>query len=241
MLGQPVTSNQKPEASFEQANTYYQNKDYIKAIELYDSILAQGVESAALYYNLANAHFKINNIPAAILNYERAKKLIPSDEDILFNLKIANLRIVDKIEPLPSMFYNRWWEELVRLNSSAGWSNVLLSLLWTALVSGFLFLTAPAIRIKRIIFVVGIVALIIAGLFLVFARQQYQYEQNSNFAIVFAPNVYIKSAPDEQSTDLFILHEGIKVEIIDKVGEWEKLRLADGKVGWIKGEAAEGI
>ena len=71
--------------------------------------------------------------------------------------------------------------------------------------------------------------------------QQYQYEQNSNFAIVFAPNVYIKSAPDEQSTDLFILHEGIKVEIIDKVGEWQKLRLADGKVGWIKEEAAEGI
>ena len=140
-------------SSFEQANVYYQNKDYIKAIELYDSSLAQGVESAALYYNLGNAHFKINNIPAAILNFERAKKLIPNDEDILFNLKIANLRIVDKIEPLPGMFYNRWWEELVRLNSSTGWSNTLLSLLWTALVSGLVFLTAPAIRIKKIIFV----------------------------------------------------------------------------------------
>ena len=91
-----------PDSLLSQANQLYKEKNYNGAIELYDSIISSGYYSSDVYYNLGNAHFKMGHLAPAILNYERAKKLAPSDDDIDFNLRIANLRVVDRVEPLQS-------------------------------------------------------------------------------------------------------------------------------------------
>src|SRR6059036_404081 len=104
---------------FEQANQLYRDGKYDQAAGLYEQVISNGYESAALYYNLGNACFKLKNTPSAILNYERAKRLAPHDEDILYNLRLANLRIVDKIEPIPQIFFIDWWRSLVNTFSSS--------------------------------------------------------------------------------------------------------------------------
>src|SRR5512147_2306099 len=109
---------------FEQGNQYYRNAAFADAVKTYELILATGRESAALYYNLGNAYFKMQNMPAAILNYERALRLAPGDEDIRYNLRLANLRVIDKIEPVPELFFVGWWKEILAMYSSATWAMI---------------------------------------------------------------------------------------------------------------------
>src|SRR5208283_3571750 len=129
----------------EQANQLYRSGTYQKAAELYEQILKNGYESPALYYNLGNAYFKMQNIPAAILSYERGKRLAPRDEDILYNLRLANLRVVDKIEPLPQLFLIEWWNAFVNFFSSDGWGMIGIVMLWVAACGGVAYLRARRI------------------------------------------------------------------------------------------------
>lgn len=225
---------------FEQANNFYQQKEYAKAIELYDSVLKSGNESAGLFFNLGNAYFKNGENTLAILNYEKAKKLNPKDEDAEFNLRLANLKVVDKIETLPQLFLVKWWNGFVGMNSSEQWGFYLVISLWAGFLFGAIFIFTNNFSLKRISFFSMIFVLIITILFSFFSFSQNKNEQRE-FAIVFSPNAYIKSAPDEQATDLFILHEGVKVQITDEVGEWKKIKLSDGKIGWMKIEMMEVI
>lgn len=226
---------------FEGANKLYQNKEYEQASVLYDSILKMNVESAELYYNLGNCYYKLNRNASAILNYERALKLSPDDEDILFNLRLANLRIADKIDPIDELFFINWWKQLTGTLSSASWSTVCIILIWLVFLSFTVFIITRYHSIKKISFFIGLLLCVSSFFTLLFAWQQYQSETKNKYAIVFADNAYIKSAPDESSTDLFILHEGIKVEILDQIGEWIKIKIADGNVGWIEKTSVQSI
>jgi len=222
---------------FENANQLYRNADYAKAAAMYEQILANGYESPALYFNLGNAYFKEHNIPAAILNYERARRLAPDDDDVLYNIRLANLRVIDKIEPIPRLFFLVWWDRFVNRSSSDGWGVAMVIGLWIAAfaMASLLFLRSDLVR--RILLLVALIAFLGGGVSFVASLERDRIETGADNAIVFDQSVPIKSAPDQQSTDLFVLHEGVKVEVLDEVGSWKKIRLADGKVGWIPDNA----
>lgn len=224
---------------FNQANQLYRDAEYSKAISIYEDIIKNGYEHTALYYNLANAKFKLDNLPAAILYYERARRLSPNDEDVNYNLKIANLKVVDKIEPLPRLFIFEWWRALSGLTSSTSWSVFSIIALWIGFFCIAVFLITSKSFYRRLSFFSGTFLILFAVVTFVSAIEQNNVERSSNEAIIFSPNISIKSSPDYSGTDLFILHEGVKVEILDSVDKWKKIRLADGKVGWISGEAIE--
>jgi tetratricopeptide (TPR) repeat protein len=218
---------------FEQANQLYRDGEYQKAVVVYEKILTNGAENSVLYYNLGNAYFKLSNLPAAILQYERALRISPHDDDIQYNLRLANLRVIDKIDPLPRLFFVTWWTSFVNLLSSTGWTIVAVISLWCAAGAGVLMMIGRSALIQRIGFVVSILTIVVGIIAFTGTYQRYQIEQNNRAAIIFSQSVAVKSAPDEQSTDLFVLHEGVKVEFLDAVGEWRKIRVADGKIGWL--------
>jgi len=224
---------------FEQANQLYRNGEFERAAKFYEEILSHDYESPELYYNLGNAYYKLNNLAAAILNYERARRLAPHDEDVDHNLRLAQLRVVDKIDPLPQLFFVEWWNSVVNSFSTDHWATIALVSLWIAAMSGAVFIVGRFF-LRRIAAVTLVAAGVVCIVSFVSALNRNAIE-NEQTAIVFSSSVSVKSAPDRQSTDLFILHEGVKVELLDSVGNWRKIRLADGKVGWLPVESVERI
>ena len=223
------------------ANKAYADGMYENAADLYGKILSYGYESADLYYNLGNAYFKMNDFAPAILNYERAKRLDPGNEDIRFNLQVAATRITDKIEPLPVLFYKRWYKSLLVLLPVDGWARAGIGALILALGSGLLYFISRILILRKIGFWAGLVFLFFSLVFSLFAWQNYTSVRNNTEAIVFDPTVTIKSSPDEKSIDLFVLHEGTKVQVIDRIGPWFEIRIANGSVGWLPASSVEKI
>ncbi len=224
-----------------QANNAYSEGLYPKAAELYKKILAAGYDSPELYYNLGNTYYKLNDLPSAILYYERARRLDPNNEDINFNLQLANTKIADKIEPLPVLFYKRWYDHAVQLFSSDEWAKLSIAALVTALLVGLLYFTASRLILRKIGLWGGTLLFLISLASVFFAWQNYRYFTRTKEAIVFSPTVTIKSSPDENSIDLFVLHEGTKVQLIDNIGTWYEIRIANGSVGWMPVNTVEKI
>jgi tetratricopeptide (TPR) repeat protein len=224
---------QEATLQFEQANKLYRDGEYEQAVTSYEQIVNNGYEHASLYYNLGNAYFKLKNIPAAILNYERAKRLAPHDEDILYNLRLANIRVIDKIEPVPQFFFVDWWHSFMGMFSSGVWAFIAIIMLWCAAGAGIAVRFVKSAIMQRVCFGLCVVSMLVSIAGFAGVAEQYQHEHNDRTAVVFSQSVSIKSSPDAQSTDLFVLHEGVKVDLLDAVGEWRKIRLADGKIGWL--------
>lgn len=218
----------------EQANQAYSSADYKSAVSQYESILASGYESAGLYFNLGNAYFKMNDIPAAILYYEKAKKLDPTDENIRFNLGLANSRIIDKMEPLPEFFLRTWWKSARDFFSSDQWAKFGVAGFILALIFLSLFIISNSVFVRKISFWAGILMLAIMSLSLLFSLSGYREYSSKSSAILFTPTVTVKSSPSESSVDLFVIHEGTKVVITDQVEGWSEVHLANGNVGWVK-------
>lgn len=236
-VGSQLSLAQEVALQFEQANQLYRIGDYKQAASFYEKIGQNGYESPALFYNLGNSYFKLKNMPAAIVNYERARLLSPHDEDIAYNLRLANLRIIDRIEPIPQLFFVEWWRSFVSMFSSGTWASLAVVLLWCASIGGATFLFLRPLLIRRLTFLICAICLLCSVLSYASMFQQRNHERTDQDAIVFAASIAVKSSPDQHSTDLFVLHEGVKVELLDAVGEWKKIRLADGKVGWIPVES----
>jgi tetratricopeptide (TPR) repeat protein len=223
--------SQNTEQLFQAANQSYKQANYPKAIEQYQAIIKQNINNSELYYNLGNAYYKTDQIGFAILNYEKALKLSPEDEDILTNLKIANLKTVDRLNAVPQLAIISWWSTFVSSKSSNLWSVISLVFLWLALVLFALYLFVPSV--KKISFLSGALLLLCAFFFFFIASSKKSLEQNNGHGILLTNNSHVKSAPDAQSTDLFLIHEGVKFEVLDQVEDWSKIRLVDGKVGWL--------
>lgn len=217
-----------------EGNTAYDEGNYEQALTLYSQIEEAGVESAALYYNMGNTFYKMKSYPMAILYYEKALKLNPGNEDIRTNLEIANMAIVDKINVLPQSFIQRWWNGLKQSFSADGWAWVSVAMVGLFLVSLFVFLMSSRIGWRKAGFFVGIVALVCFALSLVFAIGQYRDLKYQDEAIIMTPTVTAKSSPSVNSVDLFVLHEGTKVRILDSAKDWNKIRIADGSLGWLQ-------
>jgi tetratricopeptide (TPR) repeat protein len=232
---------QSPEQVFQQGNMLYQQGSLEEARKAYETLLGQGYVSGELYYNLGNVYYRSGNIARGILFYERAARLIPQDEDLQHNLTLAGLRITDRIEPTPRLFIWDWWDGLKNALSLQGltWLTFFAYLAVVACVA--LLILGGSYTVRR----VGLIGSAVTGaLFLlllaVFIGRLADVGATDE-AILMASVATVKNAPDPKSSDAFVLHSGVKVWVIDRVSEWVKIRLADGKQGWVERSSVEVI
>ena len=233
--------SQSAEELMQQANNVYNQGLYDSSINLYNQILNKNVESAELYYNLGNAWFKKGEVPHAILYYEKAKKLKPEDEDINYNLGVANSMIVDKIEKVPTLFFQDWWNYFYNLFGADRWAVVLI-VSWALFILFFgMFMLSGSRRNKKLGFFFGILFLLITVASYGLASQKYHHSVSHNEAIIFTPTITVKSSPTQTAVDLFVIHEGTKVKVLDQVDDWAKIKISNGSVGWIPKKSLEEI
>lgn len=225
----------------QKANEHYAKEEYKQAIDGYNQVLMTNLESPELYFNLGNAYYKTKQYTQAILNFERAKLLAPNDEDISFNLQVANQHVVDSIQELPGLFIFRWWDSLINSQTTDTWAVLSIIGFILALVLAGLYFFARSGDIKRISFWAGCLLVLFSVFSWSFAAQQKSRLVNHTSAIVMQPTVTVKSSPSEKGTNLFVIHEGLKVKITDKLGDWVEIRLADGNKGWLLTESIERI
>ncbi len=217
----------------QQAEQMYAEGKYADAAEIYTQILADGKESANLYFNLGNCYYKLGENTRAILNYERSLLLNPGDDMVLYNLKMAQQAIVDKIEVLPELFLVRWYKALVAYFSADQWGYISVGFFVLFLIMAALFFYSRSIGVKKTGFVVGIFTFLLTVATIFFAIRQNKRITQREYAIITTPSVTVKGAPDNSGTSLFLIHEGLKVRVVGELGNWYNIRLADGNEGWV--------
>lgn len=228
-------------STIDSANSAYAKGNYENAIKLYESVIDKGLEAPELYFNLGNAYYKSNNISYAILNYERAKKLDPDNEDVLVNLKLANLKIEDKIDTAPQLFLTEWKDDIVHLMTEKAWSILCIVSFAIAFLFFGLYVSTTSRTLQQIGFFGGIF-LILSSVFLFFiAKDKYTATKYSSDAIITSASVTATGSPNEKGTKLFILHEGTKVNITQEDDNWTEIKIANGNVGWVKSESLTSI
>ena len=221
---------------FEQANARYQAGMYQEAIDLYLQVIANGKVSGEVYFNLGNAYYKSGDIGRAILYYERAKPFLEGDEALDQNIRLARLRTVDEIEPLPRLFLIEWWDALLYLLS-------LETLAW--ITYGF-YLLVVILLVLNIVWhgrwkrPVWIAIWVFVPVIVIFISRVYQFE-TSRFGIILETKVSVMNEPNISGQEIFILHEGTKVRINRSVDNWDEISIPDGKTGWIEQKNLEVI
>jgi tetratricopeptide (TPR) repeat protein len=216
-----------------EGDSAYIRNDYVAAIQIYEALLKKG-DSAEILYNLGNSYYKAGDIAKAILNYERALLLQPDNSDIRANLEIARSKTIDKVVPVPDIFFISWIKSLINSLSINVWARVGITCFILLLISIYIYFFSKYIKWRKISFIFGAVFFVSTILANIFAFYQRETLLERNQAIVLAPSITVRSTPSEDGTSLFILHEGHKVEIKDNtMREWKEIKLEDGKVGWV--------
>ncbi|MFI3324130.1 MAG: tetratricopeptide repeat protein [Rikenellaceae bacterium] len=231
----------KPDTLWDSANTAYINGDYSAAVALYGTIEQQGLVSAKLFYNMGNAHYKLDDMARAILYYQRALLLSPNDEDTLYNLGIAQSQIKDQIEVIPEFFVRKWSRSVARMLDCTGWTILSLVALVALLAALLAFFLSGSIAMRKWSFGVGLLAAVIGCAATLYALDDRRELLDHNSAVVMSQSISIKSSPDRSATDLFMLHSGTTVQIIRSLDDWHEIVIADGKKGWIESRRVEKI
>ncbi len=224
---------------FDQGNTLYAQDEYQQAIEKYEEIRTNGYESWELYFNLGNAYYKNGQLGKAILNYERAYLLESDNEDIKFNLEMANLMVIDKINKPPEFFLFKIFSEF---KNSMG-----LNTLALIVIAAYLILISLVIfrifinntNTQRITLIISIPVALMFVIFSTILVLRIQDLNNYKYGVIVANRVDVVSSPEGKGTEIFSLHEGVKVQAEKQADEWLQIRLSDGKVGWVKKSAIE--
>lgn len=216
-----------------QADQYYRDNDFSSAIREYEKLVSAGYEGPSLHYNLGNSYYRIGKLGFAILNYEKALKLSPNDEDIKHNLTLANLQTMDKIETLPKFFLFEWWESFLKFFSVNTSIIIALVVYFLFLLSIALYFFAGNIVHPRISFFSGMAILLLFVFLVTIVAVKINRENKRQEAIIVENSVVVKLSPDQQGKVGFLIHEGLKVLLEDKIDDWRKIRLPDGKVGWV--------
>ncbi len=233
-----ATASSTPKLSNEQvwdeANTAYINANYPRAVELYQTIEEQGLASAKLYYNMGNAYFKLDDIGHAILYYNKALRLAPGDADIRYNLDVANSYTKDRIQVVPELFITRWVRGIRQMISGNAWAVLSLVLFAVMLVAVMAYLLVSNLLFRKIGFFVAIVGLLLFVATTAFAVTERRHATSPTEAIVMRASVSVKAAPEKNATDMFVLHEGTKVRVGNRIEGWIEVTIADGNKGWLE-------
>ena len=229
------TFGQSPSVVFENANTAYNNAKYEKAVSLYKEILDQGEHSAALYYNLANCHYRLNNVGESVFYYEKAQLLNPNDQDIKVNAAFAQNMAIDAVELLPQTQLTHMKNSFFNSFSTEGWAILAVVLAWLFALFIGLYLWNKAPFLKRTFFILAILSslLLVSSISISFMKSS--TEESTIYGILFSEKIDVWAEPNSRSEVLFLLHEGTKVQLLDALQEWQKIKIANGSEGWIKG------
>lgn len=235
----PQTSEPTNDQLWDRANTAYINADYHTAAESYEQILAQGLSSVKLYYNLANTYFKGDHLGRAILFYHRALRLAPGNADIRYNLSVAEALTKDNIESIPEFFLVGWLRDVRHMMGCTAWSLFSLAALACAMALFLLYLLSPHLSLRKTGFYGTLSAALLFMLTTWFALGERHEMLDQTQAVVMSASTAVKSSPDKSATDLFILHEGTVVEIVSQLDGWCEVVIADGKKGWTECKKTE--
>lgn len=222
-----------PNQVFERAYDYYLKSDFDEANDLFLSLVDEGYVSHSLYYNLASTYFKKEDFANAMLWFERAKRLKPSDEDTDFNINVTKYKLVDKIEAVPDLFFIRWFKSFVNLQSERSWAYYSLIFFMLVFVFTAIFLITSNYTLRKYSFYLTFLFLLFFIGSAMAAFSQKSYQSRTDEAIVMTERIEIKSSPDEASSDLFIIHSGVKVRIVDQIGDWVEVKIPSGDKGWV--------
>jgi len=219
--------------TFYAANDFYKNEKFEKAIELYLQIASQGKISTELYYNLGNSYYKINKVGPAIYYYEKALKINPLNEDVKNNLIFAKRLALDNIEELPQNIFQKFNKKYLQELSYNQWAMVAVVFSFLTCILFLLFYFANSSSIKIMFFGLSVLSFLSLIVSFSITYNQFSFKKNNKEAIVFVEKTYVRNAPTTNSDEVFILHEGTKVIVLDALDNWKKIKLADGKLGWI--------
>ena len=226
---------------FDQGNQLFSQNDYDGAIEQFELLLNNGLESPEVYFNLGNCFAQKKEWGKAILNYERALVLDPNDQTLLNNLEFANSKTADEIEKIPEFFLLKWWSNIRNFSSSGIWALLGILLLWGGIAGLILWLLGKFRSQRKRGFLAGLASLGLSFVFFALAYSSFQVQKNSGSAIVMVVETPLQTLPDEISKPILQIHEGTKVKIIEKLTSWYKVRLENGEIGWIAETAIEKI
>lgn len=224
-----------------QADSAFSAEKFDEAESIYLRLAEQG-ECSAIYYNLGCTYYRLDNMAKAVLWFERALKLDPSDDDIRFNLTMARSKTVDRIIPRHEMFFVSAWKTLMHSQSVTEWAYSAIATFILALLLIALYLYCSSVGLRKIGFFGALLSLILCLLFNVLAYNLRNYNNTHTAGIIMDPAVTVRSTPTNSGTDLFVIHEGTRVEIVDNsMRDWAEVQIADGKVGWIEKNTYESI
>jgi tetratricopeptide (TPR) repeat protein len=216
------------------AQEYYALGEFSKAIEQYKSLSEISWISADLYYNIGNSYFRNNDIKSAILYYERARRLSPNNEAINENLALARSLIFDRVEALPEPFFMKMSSTVRDLFSARTWAALSISTFIAALMFTLIFLFLRKIQIRKLAFGLSICCIVLSMTTFCLSYFQKKNVERTDEAIVFVPSVILKSSPTDSGNNLIVIHEGLKVQIVDQIGDWYEVRIANGNKGWMR-------
>jgi len=217
---------------FSYSNNLYSENKFEEALDGYLSILDQSISNGILYYNTGNCYYRLNNLGYARLYYEKAKLYNPTDRDILHNIDLVKAQLIDDIQSVPVFFITKIINDIKIKFSPSQWAYITILVLYLILFLCLVLFFSKSLEsrtssLKTLFFIVPIFLLII--FFLIYSNVDKKY----NDAVLVSPNAYVKTAPSNDADDYFIIHEGVKFELIDKLDDWSRILLSDGKDGWV--------
>ncbi len=216
------------------ANQAYQDGNYQTAIQSYETLLSEYPNSTDLHFNLGNAYFRTKQLGKSILHLERAALFSPNDKDVQHNLAVVKDQLTDQIEVLPEFFMTRWWNGLRAALRPTGWGILGLLFLWAGIGGLLLWQRGAQRKLRKQGFVIGILLLLLSILPFCLSFSGQKYLKEPGRAVIMQQEVALRSAPDKASENLFSLHEGTSITIVDKIGDWYKVRLSNGEEGWLE-------
>jgi len=229
-----LSYSQAPDKLFSEANVFYKVENYERALDVYLAIEEQGFESSDLYYNLGNCYYKLNKVAPSIYYYEKALKINPSHVDAAFNLVFAKRMTIDVIEELPKTFFQKFSMNVIQKFTYDTWALIAVVSSFLMALFFLLYYFSYSSRKKLVFFNTAFLSFFIVVVTAIFAYNNFDTVQKNRAAIIFGVIVEIKNAPTQSSEEVFELHEGTRVIILDELDNWKKIKIADGKIGWVE-------